>query len=275
METIEKKIIQELKIDDEFRDLLPSLSEEGFKGLETDIVDRGAILHPILTWEGIIIDGHHRYAIGHKHGIDFEVKEIVFNSRDDVKFWIFTQQMLKRNLNDFERTKIALKLKDIIENKAKANQRAAGGVVPSKSAKPIDTRKEIARIAGVSTDTVRKVEKISEQSSEEDLEKLRFGNASINSVFKKIQCSTEIQSQVSRSCEGKVQGIIMKIKSLVDQLVEGDEIFSEDDKKSIKKIITDLEDCIASNATASQACRDAPKIDDHGHNHVNTPASNL
>lgn len=40
-------------------------------------------------------------------------------------------------------SELALKLKPLIA--AKANQRASGGAVPQKSAKPVDTRQELAR----------------------------------------------------------------------------------------------------------------------------------
>ena len=46
---------------------------------------------------------------------------------------------------------LALRLKPVFEEKAKEKQREAGGTVPQKSAKPpIETRNEIAKLAGVS-----------------------------------------------------------------------------------------------------------------------------
>lgn len=46
-------------------------------------------------------------------------------------------------------------LKPVIEKEAKDKQIQSGGAVPQKSAKPpIDTRQEIAKLAGVSHDTV-------------------------------------------------------------------------------------------------------------------------
>lgn len=61
----------------------------------------------------------------------------------------------------------ALKLKPLIAEKAKENQVASGGAVPQKSAKPIDTREELAKIAGVSHDTIHKVEVIQKKASPE------------------------------------------------------------------------------------------------------------
>ena len=66
-----------------------------------------------------------------------------------------------RNLLAAERTRLALELKPLIEKQAKKRQQDAGGAVPLKSTEPpVDTRKEIAKIAGVGADTVRKVEAI-------------------------------------------------------------------------------------------------------------------
>ena len=54
------------------------------------------------------------------------------------------------------------------------------------SSKAVDTRQEIAAAAQVSTDTVRKVEKILKKASDEDKQKLRSGETSINKVFKVV-----------------------------------------------------------------------------------------
>ena len=55
------------------------------------------------------------------------------------------------------RGELALKRKHIIAAKAKENQKRSGGAVPQKSAEPVETRKELAKIAGVSHDTIARV----------------------------------------------------------------------------------------------------------------------
>ena len=47
-----------------------------------------------------------------------------------------------------------IRLGSEIAARAKANQKAAGGAVPQKSAEAVDTRKELAKLAGVSHDTI-------------------------------------------------------------------------------------------------------------------------
>jgi hypothetical protein len=67
---------------------------------------------------------------------------------------------------------LALKLKNIYAEKAKENLKTStGGVNPQPCQNSdkvgIDTKKELAKIAGVSHDTIQKVEKIQDKASPE------------------------------------------------------------------------------------------------------------
>lgn len=71
-------------------------------------------------------------------------------------------------MSAYDRSVLALKLKPIVAAKAKEKQIESGGAVPQKSVKPpIDTQKEIAKAAGVSHDTIAKVEKIQAKATPE------------------------------------------------------------------------------------------------------------
>ena len=63
---------------------------------------------------------------------------------------IIRNQFGRRNLDAYQRTKLALRLEDTIAARAKANQQHAGGALPQKSAEAVETREEIAKLAGVS-----------------------------------------------------------------------------------------------------------------------------
>ena len=60
--------IQTLQIDEEFKTLIAPLQRKEFLQLEANILEDGC-LNPIITWKGIIIDGHNRYNICKKCGI--------------------------------------------------------------------------------------------------------------------------------------------------------------------------------------------------------------
>lgn len=64
----------------------------------------------------------------------------------------------RRNLITYARVVTALKLEPVYQERAKRHQQESGGAVPSKLTEPpIDTREEIAKVAGVSGGTVHKV----------------------------------------------------------------------------------------------------------------------
>lgn len=179
-----------LRIDPEFKNLIPPLTAEEYAGLEESIIAEGC-RDALIIWNGILIDGHNRYEICTRHNIPFETTEMFFPSRDDVIVWIIKNQFGRRNLPAYERAKLALRLKPVISEKAKENQRGGqGGILLSQKsveAKPVDTQKELAKAAGVSHDTIAKVEKIERQAAPEVKEQLRKGELSINQAYQTVR----------------------------------------------------------------------------------------
>ena len=88
-----------LKIDQEFKGLIPPLTEEEFKQLEQNCIKDG-ILESIKTWGGVIVDGHNRHEIANKNGLDFAVTELNFENRTDAIEWIILHQLGRRNLTE-------------------------------------------------------------------------------------------------------------------------------------------------------------------------------
>ena len=86
-----------LKIDKEFKTLIPPLSPKEYEQLEANIIADGC-REPIVIWNGYIIDGHNRYEICKKHNIGYKVKEMSFESRDEAVVWICTNQLGRRNI---------------------------------------------------------------------------------------------------------------------------------------------------------------------------------
>jgi hypothetical protein len=180
----------ELTIIDELKTLLPPLSNEEYTGLEADILEHGC-LSPMITWNGILVDGHHRYEICTKHEIPFSVQNIVFDNLDAAKLWAWKHQEHRRNLTPFHRAELALKLKDTIATKAKERQKGGqGGVLlPATLPEAKETRQELADLAGIGSRTLDKAEYIVENADEETKDKLRRGEkgTSINREFNRLR----------------------------------------------------------------------------------------
>ena len=91
----------ELVIDPEFADKIPPLTEEEYRLLEENILADGKIISPLITWKGIIVDGHNRYRILQAHPeIPYETMEMEFSDRYAVIVWICRNQLGRRNLTD-------------------------------------------------------------------------------------------------------------------------------------------------------------------------------
>ena len=151
--------MKELKIDREFQALIPPLSDEEFRQLETNVLKDGC-RDALVTWKGTLVDGHNRYEICSKHDIPFQTVERDFSDRQSAIEWIILNQFGRRNLTAFQRSELALKLKPMIREKAKENKDSGlkqNFTVSQKSdERNIRTDEELAKTAGVSRDTIRK-----------------------------------------------------------------------------------------------------------------------
>lgn len=91
----------DLVVDPEFADKIPPLTEEEYRLLEENILADGKIISPLITWNGIIVDGHNRYRILQAHPeIPYETMEMEFSDRYAVIVWICRNQLGRRNLTD-------------------------------------------------------------------------------------------------------------------------------------------------------------------------------
>ena len=105
-------------------------------------------------------------------------------------------------------SRLALRLKPVIAERAKekqaeyfGNQYESG--LPQKSAevqKPIETREELAKVAGVSHDTIAKVEKIEQKATPEIKTQLQTGEISINQAYKTVKKEENRQKRQESRC---------------------------------------------------------------------------
>ena len=180
-----------IKVDEEFQSLIPPLTVDEYTQLEKNIIKDG-IRDPLVVWSqddgsDILIDGHNRWKISAAHGgIKFNIVRKDFDSREDAKTWIILNQFGRRNLEVYDRSLLALKLKPMIAKKAKEQQIRKSVSQKSVEQKPIDTQKELAKLAGVSHDTIHKVETIEKSNDETLIQQVRSGETSINRAYNTV-----------------------------------------------------------------------------------------
>ena len=156
-----------IQIKQEFKKLIPALSAEEFKQLEQNCLTEG-IREKIITWNDFIIDGHNRFEIATRWNLDYQTENKHFENENDVKEWMINNQFGRRNLSNYQRSVLALQLEEVFSERAKENLKISGqnfgkGLQISAEPieiKPVDTRKELAKVANVSHDTIAKVKKI-------------------------------------------------------------------------------------------------------------------
>lgn len=179
-----------ITIDAEFKSLIPPLTADEFDGLKESIL-RDGCRDALVLWGDTLIDGHNRYEICTANGIPFQTVQMEFADRQSAIVWIIKNQFGRRNLPAYDRARLALRLKNVIAEKAKENlvtHTESGYQGCQKSDKAaIDTKRELASIAGVSHDTIHKVEKIEAQATPEIRRQVQTGEISINQAYKAVK----------------------------------------------------------------------------------------
>ena len=163
--------MNELKVNPKFRDVIPPLTAEEYNNLRESIIAEGC-RDAIIVWDGFIVDGHNRAQICTELGVPFNVSETAFENETTALTWIMFNSLARRNLNDVKRGRLALKLKDIIAARARENKVICGGlfgigkVCPTldKPISSIDTKKELAKIAGLAHGTLAKIEMVDNEA---------------------------------------------------------------------------------------------------------------
>lgn len=173
-----------LKIDEEFKNLLPPLTDDERSELESDIKKHG-VLSPIITWNGFIIDGHNRYEICQRNGIEIPAtKELEFANKSDAMDWIIRHQTGRRNLTRSQLTIAYEKIRAQLAEEAKERQGKRNDLknnivvnLPQSSEKKRNspTTEQVAKRMGVSRKTYEGMRTIVNEGSAEQIERMDKG----------------------------------------------------------------------------------------------------
>ena len=200
-----------MRIKREYKTLIPPLSPEEYQYLEENILKDG-VREPLVVWGDILIDGHNRYEICQKHGITYKTVNKDFESDEEAERWIILNQFGRRNLTKFQRSELALKLKPMLAAQAKerqresqknfhGNQHTSGMGQNSAPHQKSKTSDDIAKIAGVSRDTISKVSVIQEKGSPEQIQRARTGGKgnTVNAIYHEITTKSK-ETKVCNKC---------------------------------------------------------------------------
>lgn len=166
--------MDQLKIDPEFRDKIPPLTEAEYDQLRENILADGEVYEPIVVWNGTIVDGHNRWKIVQSHpGLPYRLKQMHFADKWAAFDWMYKKQLGRRNLTEEQRTYLIGKMYEARKQSvgapvghAGSNQHTnANSDKMSKLASRKDvkagTAGEIGKEFGIDGKTVRRAEKFS------------------------------------------------------------------------------------------------------------------
>ncbi len=240
-----------IKVNPEFRDLIPPLQKEELQALETSILSEGC-RESIILWDGFIVDGHNRYEICTQHGLPFNTVDREFESENHVKLWMIDNQIARRNITDFTRGKLSLMKKPALAAIAKQNQIASGGdkksadfvksVLPN-LAKPINTREELAADANISHGSLNSIERV---IASEDVELIALADQGVVSI--------SAASKIAKLEPEKREKVIAKVDA-------GEKAVDAIREVNREETINQLESIEAKNAKALEGVFDVVVID--------------
>ncbi|WP_050469834.1 hypothetical protein [Herbaspirillum chlorophenolicum] len=203
-------------INEELQKYIDPLTPNEYAALERSILAEGC-RDALVLWGEVLIDGHNRYEICRKYELEFKtVQNDSFKSLEDVLLWMIDNQLGRRSVSDFQRGMLALRKRDILAARIKADAKpskaaddasaeqntadaapADGGDPPwdtsPDGAAPIKTREDIARAAGISSATIGQIDRIRKTAAPELVQAVRAGAISINAAAAVASLPSEVQ----------------------------------------------------------------------------------
>ncbi len=182
-------------------------------------------------YQSVLIDGHNRFEICNRRGIEFSTVLAEFEDRTEAVLWIIDNQFGRRNLAEIDRIALARK-KEAILRPIAAEARKAGNSRGGQSGKSsailpttskIDTRKEAAKLAGVGERTYDAGKLILDAAANgeiapETVEKVRRGEAAIHRVAKDIKETRQQSERKEKRARAVKESPIIQF----DELIVGD-----------------------------------------------------
>ena len=176
-----------ITINDQLRAFVDPLADIEYAALERSLLAEGC-RDALVLWGDTLIDGHNRYDICRKHGIEFRtVQNNSFASIEDVMLWMIDNHLARRSVSDFQRGLLALRKKEIVTARM-AQKMADEPPAPNpddmdaRPPPPWNTREEVAKAARVSSNTISQIERIQKAATPQLVEAVRSGTISINAA---------------------------------------------------------------------------------------------
>ena len=150
----------QFRIDSEFQNKIPPISEDEYKQLRENILAAGEVYEPLVVWDGVLVDGHNRWKIIQENpSVRYNVREMHFPDKWAAFEWMYKNQLGRRNLTDEQRAYTVGKMYEARKNTSafKGNQYTrSGGDHNDLHQTPKSTAEAIAKEIGYAEPTVKR-----------------------------------------------------------------------------------------------------------------------
>jgi len=195
-----------LKINPEYRKLVPPIGPEEYRALEIDIIANQGCFESIkINKKDEILDGHNRFEICNKYALYFDTDVIDLPSVLDEEIYVIKTNLLRRQLTDFQKVEMAKPLEDRIAEKAK-QQMLAGKTLPA-NAERVHTDIEVSKAIGVTRGTYERAKKVRDEGTEEEKRKAREKKRMVNSAFRDVVIRQKREALIKGSASSFPKGI--------------------------------------------------------------------
>lgn len=196
--------IEGVRVDHAFSEGLPSPGEGEFEGLVEDILRRGIVVDLIVTRDGLLLDGHRRFAAAKRLGLkEVPVKRVECSGEGEwEKALMLALNLCRRHLSEVQRAVLGSSLLRLERARAKERQRDAqergrktrwkdsvdlGDGHPDPKEKPPERATErVARTVGISRQSLERVEAIKVRAPEM-LQRMLDGAVSITAAHRTVR----------------------------------------------------------------------------------------
>ena len=265
------ELLATLKIEPEFRDKIPPLTEAEFQQLRENIMEAGEVYEPIRVWNGVVVDGHNRLKVIEEHPeIKWSAREMDFVDKWAAFDWMYRNQLGRRNLTDEQRTYMIGKMYEARKNSHGNNaERGEDGKYLSAQNGHLGERRVrqdevIGKELGIGHNTVRRAEKFAKgvdtlkQVSQEAADKVLMGKSKAT----KAQISTlgDLASESSEQAALEAPSVAKAIQ--MDEALPA--ITQPFKREKRKKAERPTETTTSSSASTEQYWNDPSKSDSRG-----------
>lgn len=237
--------MEQFRVEPEFQNKIPPISEDEYKQLRENILAAGEVYEPLVVWDGVLVDGHNRWKIIQENPtIKYKVRRMDFPDKWAAFDWMYKNQLGRRNLT-FELRKYCIgkmyEARKKSQGEHNGNQytkleKDQNDLIPND--KPKSTAEAIAQDVGVSEPSVKRWEKFAKgvdalrEVIPEAADKVLSGKANVSQPV--IQ---EIAKADKEQIESVAEAIVNnKLDAAPKKKVSRDSAKTSEDKKELQEI---------------------------------------